>query len=269
MRDYQNLIAGCKALVERTGAILLEFWNQDQKLLIQKKSDGTPCSEADLAAHQVIIAGLQLLTPEIPVLSEEGERLDYIQRSQWRQYWLVDPLDGTRGFLDHLEQFSINIALIAEHRPVLGMIYVPRAATVYYAWEGGGAYKQVGNGAIQKIHSLNDVRTDWRVLIGQYSRGKRLAELINNRCSFQILRVNGSVKFGLLADGQADVYPRLSPISEWDTAAGQCILTESGGAVVDLRGKTLQYNRTPSLLTPAFVALADSRWTEQWLEILK
>lgn len=257
-------------LVAQTGAILLDFWRRPLELSIQQKQDGTPFTAADLAAHREIAAGLQAIAPGIPILSEEGEWPDYAERAQWRQYWLVDPLDGTRGFIAGLEQFSINIALVVEHEPVLGIIYVPVTATIYYAWQGGGAFKQVGAAAAQRIQPVaKTADAPWRIVIGQYSLGKRLAQLINNQCPFQLLHVNGSIKFGWLADGQADIYPRLGPISEWDTAAGQCILTESGGGVVDLQGRTLQYNCKDSLLNPDFIALADSRWTEQWLEILK
>lgn len=267
--DFKQIMVGCKTVAERTGAILLDFWHNPQNLSTQKKSDGTPYTAADLAAHAQIMNDLQALTPGIPILSEEGDLPDYAERSQWPQYWLVDPLDGTRGFIAHLEQFSINIALIVDHHPVLGLIYSPATETVYYAWQGGGAFKQIGSQTPQPIHFLpkNPV-APWRIVLGQYSRGKRLTQLIHNQCPFQLLHVNGSVKFGWLAEGQADVYPRLGPISEWDTAAGQCIVTESGGAVVDLHGRTLQYNRKASLLTPDFVALADASWAAQWLKIL-
>lgn len=267
--DLKQYIAPCKALAEQTALTLLDFWRRPQDLSIQQKPDGTPATAADLAAHRQIAAGLQAIAPGIPIISEEGEWPDYPQRAQWRQHWLIDPLDGTRGFIAHLEQFSINIALIADHHPVLGMIYVPVANTVYYAWRNGGAFKQVGAAEPQPIHRLEHTPAEtWRIVVGQYSRGKRLAQIIQDRCRFQLLHGNGAVKFGWLAEGLADIYPRFGPISEWDTAAGQCILSESGGAVVDLQGRTLQYNRQASLLNPDFIAVADSRWVQQWLEIL-
>jgi 3'(2'), 5'-bisphosphate nucleotidase len=268
-QDFQQYMPDCLALARRTGVILLNYWRQPQPLPTQKKADGTFATAADFAAHQEITRGLQTLTPDIPVLSEEGTWPDYPERAQWPAHWLVDPLDGTRGFIAHLEQFSINIALIVNHLPVLGIIYVPAAATAYYAWQGGGTYTQVGDNAGQRIRPPGrNIDAPWRIVIGQYSRGKRLSQLIDNQYEFEVLHVNGSIKFGWLAEGQADVYPRLAPICEWDTAAGQCILTECGGAVVDLQGRTLQYNRKASLLNPDFIALADSSWTERWLKVL-
>ena len=266
LQEYMDAVI---ALARQTGVILLDYWRGQQDLQIRTKSDGTPSTAADLAAHQNIIAGLQAITPHLPILSEEGQWPDYEERRLWQQYWLVDPLDGTRGFIAHLEQFSINIALIRDHQSVLGVIYVPAADTVYYAWEGGGAYKQIKKEARVRLRFLPRApETPWRIVVGQYSRGVRLKQLIGDRCPFELLHVNGSVKFGWLAEGQADIYPRLGPIQEWDTAAGQCIVSEAGGAVVDLQGQKLQYNRKPSLLNPEFIALANAEWMQQWLEIL-
>lgn len=266
--NFGQYLGPCKALAQQTGKILLDFW-RSPNLSIIHKADGTPCTEADLAAHDEIAQGLNAITPGVPILSEEGDWPDYTQRSQWRQYWLIDPLDGTRGFIAHLEQFSINIALIVNHQPVLGLIYVPASATVYYAWRNGGAFKQIGLQSPQQLQPISKpADSPWRIVIGQYSQGKRLIKLINPRCRYELLHLNGSLKFGWLAERQADVYPRLGPISEWDTAAGQCIVEESGGTVIDLQGRTLQYNCKDSLLNPEFIALADSRWAEKWLEIL-
>lgn len=257
------------SLVRRTGVILLEYWRSREDLQIRKKSDGTPTTAADLAAHQKMIEGLEEITPQMPILSEEGQWPDYEKRRLWQEYWLVDPLDGTRGFIARLEQFSINIALIRDHQPVLGVIYAPATDTVYYAWQGGGAYKQVGGEAVQRLQPSKRAEPEpWRIVIGRYSRGSRLLELIQNRCQFQVLHANSAIKFGWLAEGQADIYPRLGPIQEWDTAAGQCIVSEVGGTVVDLQGQKLQYNHKPSLQNPEFIALSNANWAELWLEIL-
>ncbi len=265
MNEY---LEPCKTLASQTGEILLKYWNQAH-LQTFRKSDGTPCTEADLAAHKVIAEGLAKLTPEIPILSEEGELIDFSQRSQWQVYWLIDPLDGTRGFLAHLEQFSVNIALIQNHRPVFGVIYVPAARTFYYACQGEGAFKQLGQNTPQRLAiASKEAASPWRIVVGQYSQAKRISQLIKDSCAFEILHVNGSVKFGWLAEGQADFYPRFGPICEWDIAAGDCILHESGGVMVDLHGRTLQYNCQDSLLSPEFIALADPRWQEHWLRLI-
>jgi 3'(2'), 5'-bisphosphate nucleotidase len=269
MDNLEVLLQECLNLVRQTGLVLMDFWRRKQDLNIQRKKDGSEFTRADLAAHQIIVETLQKLTPSIFVLSEEGEWPEYEDRKKWSYYWLVDPLDGTRGFINHLEQFSINIALIKDHQPVLGVIYAPASETVYYAVQGGGAFKQVKFEERQPLKTLSRSReAPWRIVIGQYSRGRRLEQMINHFCEYQLLHVNGSVKFGWLADGEADLYPRLGSISEWDTAAGQCILDESGGTIIDFQGRKLQYNQKASLLNPEFIALSDTSWAPMWLEIL-
>jgi 3'(2'), 5'-bisphosphate nucleotidase len=268
MEKLEDLLKECLTLVKRTGLVLMDFWRRRQDLNIQKKKDGSEFTRADLAAHQIIVETLQKLTPSLAVLSEEGEWPAFEEREKWQYYWLVDPLDGTRGFINHLEQFSINIALIKDHQPILGIIYIPASETAYYAIEGGGAFKQVGSLAARLVKPLpRKKESPWRIVIGQYSRGRRLEQMINQCCRYQVLHVNGSEKFGWLAEGQADIYPRLGFISEWDTAAGQCILNESGGAIIDFQGRKLQYNCKASLLNPEFIALSDANWAPMWLEI--
>ncbi len=267
--ELENYLERCRGLAKEAGVVLMDYWRRPSDLNPTKKSDGTPATVADLAAHEIINQGLMLIGGGKPVLSEEGTWPDFSERSNWGQYWLVDPLDGTQGFIAHLEQFSINIALIENNLPILGIIYAPATETCYFACQGFGAFKQIGSATPQRIQprALKD-NDPWRIVLGQYSRGKRIEQLIKNDFPYQLLHVNGSLKFGWLAEGQADLYPRFGPISEWDTAAGQCILSESGGIVVDLQGRTLQYNRKASLLNPDFIAVADSCWIEPWLEIL-
>ncbi len=269
MDDLDQLLGESLSVAKHTGIVLMDYWRDCQHLNIQKKIDGTQYTVADLSAHQIITNALSKLTPDIFVLSEEGQWPEYEVRKQWEYHWLIDPLDGTQGFINHLEHFSINIALIKNHQPILGVIYVPAFETAYYARLGGGAYKQIRGERPQKIRpGSREMSEPWRLVIGQYSRGRRLEQLIKHTCEYQLLHVNGSVKFGWLAEGRADLYPRLGYICEWDTAAGQCIITESGGAVVDFQGQTLQYNRKVSFLNPEFIALSDASWAPLWLNIL-
>lgn len=256
-------------LANQAGISLIKFWHGTAtELKVSQKNNNTPATAADLAAHQILTEGLQQLTPNLPIISEEGEWPSYEERRKWQNYWLLDPLDGTRGFIAHLPQFTINIALIVNQSPALGIIYLPLLQTYYYAIKGQGAFKQVVNNK-SAIHILPKPEDHpWRIVIGEYSKGRRISEQFRGKYSFELLHANSAVKFGWLAEGRADIYPRFGAISEWDTAAGQCILTEAGGIVVDLHGQTLQYNRQDSLLTPEFIALADPRWLEQCLKIL-
>jgi 3'(2'), 5'-bisphosphate nucleotidase len=267
--DLANWIEPGIRLAKTTGQLLIEYWHHPERLECVKKSDGSPCTTADLAAHDALLKGLAVFSPQIPIISEEGVCPDYQIRSAWRSYWLLDPLDGTHGFLNHLDLFSINIALVLDHRAVIGIIHVPIPNLTYYAWLGGGAFVQQENDKprILKTEHKSEA-APWKVVMGQYSKGATLIKRIQQKLPFQILQANGAVKFGWLANNQADIYPRLGLISEWDTAAGQCILEEAGGIVVDLKGQPLQYNRQDSLLNPEFIALADPAYQQIWLNML-
>lgn len=257
-------------VAKNAGQALVEYWRHPERLDCINKADGSPCSTADLAAHEILVKGLSAFAPQAPIISEEDVCPDYPVRAAWNSYWLLDPLDGTRGFLNHLDLFSVNIALIVNHQPVLGIIHVPIPEITYFAWQNGGAFLQQKNEdpIVLKIKPKAE-NTPWRLVMGQYSKGATVIKRIQQKMPFQILQANGAVKFGWLANNQADIYPRLGLISEWDTAAGQCILEEAGGAVVDLKGQPLQYNRKDSLLNPEFIALADPAYKQIWLNVLQ
>ncbi len=248
---------------------MVENWENCDRLQVVQKPDGTPCSNADLAAHEILLKGLTEFAPELPVISEEADYPDYSERSNWTRYWLLDPLDGTRGFLAHLNLFSVNIALIENHQPILGIIHVPIPDITYYACRDGGAFSVQKEGIPCRLKTqAKPADAPWRLVVGEFSKGSTLIERIQQTVPFQILHANGAVKFGWLANNQADIYPRLGLISEWDTAAGQCILQEAGGIIVDLQGQPLQYNCKDSLLNPEFIALADPTQLQTWLRIL-
>lgn len=271
LKNLDHYLSTAVKLAKIAGVELVKYWHDSpEKLDVKQKEDHTPATLADLAAHQILISGLQQLSPDLPVLSEEGEWPAFAERSQWESYWLIDPLDGTRGFIAHLPEFSINIALVCCNKPVLGIIYIPMSDTCYLAKEHQGAFKQIGDTIlpIQTKMRPKLSQDPWRVLMGVYSRGVRVKELLKDRVVFELIQINGAIKFGWLAEGWGDIYPRFGPIHEWDTAAGQCILTEAGGTVVDLQGRPLQYNCKDSLLNPEFIALADASNLELWLNIL-
>lgn len=263
-----DLIDPLLLLAAQAGKKIMAYFGQEQKLNVQRKSDNTVITQADLAAHQVIFEGLTHLTPDIPVLSEEGTIPSYEIRQHWQQYWLVDPLDGTRGFLQKDKEFSVNIALIENHLPVLGIIYIPASNVYYYACQNRGAFKRENNQSptMLKTHPLNWDQV--RVLVGRFQTSSRLAQLFASMPGFTLSKFNSSFKLAKLAEGQGDFYPRFGPTSEWDTAAGQCILTAAGGVLVDLKGQPLQYNTKNSLLNPPFVAVSDATQTEKILKIL-
>jgi 3'(2'), 5'-bisphosphate nucleotidase len=220
------------------------------------KDDRSPLTEADLSAQRVIGAGLAALTPEIAMLGEESPPEAIAQRRAWRALWLVDPLDGTREFVKRNGEFTVNIALIEDHEPVLGVVAAARSV-LYAAARGCGAFRRDADGTRAPIAPCRHAASPLRVL-GSRSHGDALTETLLARLGpQQRVAIGSALKFGLLAEGQADLYLRCGPTSEWDTAAGQALLTEAGGCVLDLHGAPLRYNARDVLINPSFLAYAD------------
>ncbi len=232
---------------------------------VTAKEDNSPLTAADLAAHHTIVAGLQRLTPDIPVLSEESASVPFVERSCWRRYWLVDPLDGTEEFIQRNGQFTVNIALIEDREPVLGVVRVPVTGVCYFAARGRGAFRE-GPGqpprriAVKPLQSGEPVR-----VVGSRSHGgPGLQAFVAKLGTHELVTIGSSLKFCQVAEGAADVYPRLGPTSEWDTAAAQCIVEVAGGRVVSARtGEPLRYNTRESLLNPHFIVYGDA--SRDWL----
>jgi 3'(2'), 5'-bisphosphate nucleotidase len=256
-------------IATEAGVGILEFYHgEDSRLETRQKSDDTPVTQADLTAHTIIHQGLTALAPNVPILSEEDVALTpYETRKSWDHYWLIDPLDGTRGFIAGLPEFSVNIALIEKNRPVMGVIYSPVEKILYWACAGTGAFKQEGLATPYAISTRPLSWDDFVVTIGHFHGVKRLTAALGDFPGFKLHRLNSSLKLCALADGTADIYPRIGPTSEWDTAAGQCILEEAGGAVVDLQQDSLQYNARESVINGAFFGLADPRNTDQIISL--
>lgn len=257
--DLETLLPAVLKLAQQAGVRILDFY-QVQNLGVALKSDSTPVTSADLAAHDCIQTGLTALRPHWPVLSEEGELLSFTQRAKWSEYWLVDPLDGTKGFLAGNDEFTVNIALIIEGRPVLGVIYSPVDQVAYFAAEGIGAFKQLQTRHPQRIKTGAFNYQDFRVLTARRHIDKKLQQLLQALGSYERIALNSSLKLGLLSEGLADFYPRLHPISEWDIAAGHCILQEAGGDILDLNLETIRYNTKDTIIFNGFIAVADRNY---------
>jgi 3'(2'), 5'-bisphosphate nucleotidase len=227
---------------------------------ISHKHDNTPLTEADMAAHKTIENGLRGLDCDYPILSEESSHIGFSERSQWTTYWLVDPLDGTREFIKKNGEFTVNIALIHEHKPVLGVIYVPVSGDCYFAAKTCGAYRQLRDQEAVAIHTRTKPR-DMTIVAGSRShRGDSLNEFLNKIGKYDIVSMGSSLKSCLVAEGKADIYPRLGPTSEWDTAAAQCIVEEAGGKILDLEMQPMRYNTKRSLLNPYFLVIGDTEF---------
>jgi 3'(2'), 5'-bisphosphate nucleotidase len=265
--------AASPALLEQVAGIagaagreILEVY-ADAAVVPTAKADNSPLTAADLRAHRLIVARLQELTPELPVLSEESARVPFATRSRWSRYWLVDPLDGTREFLSRNGEFTVNIALIEGHAPVLGVVHVPVTATTYRGLAGVGAWRQRPGEPVQSIQVAQRSATPLRVVGSRSHRGDSLDAFLARLGAHELLAIGSSLKFCLVAEGAADVYPRLGPTSEWDTAAAHAVLVAAGGAVCALDGGALEYNARDSLLNPFFVAFGPR--DRDWLALLR
>lgn len=220
---------------------------------INYKPDHSPITEADTAAHQIITAGLRSLTPDIPILSEEGQDIPWQERKHWQRFWLVDPIDGTRDFTQRTGEFTVNIAMIENGTPVLGVVTAPALNQAYWGVVGEGAYRRDHTGIVQPIQVAEPKAIKRVVASKNHLNAATQSFIEENLGEHELVQAGSSLKFCRIAEGQADIYPRLSPTSEWDTGAAQAVLEAAGGKVVTLEGNPLQYGKQ-NVLNPYFVA---------------
>lgn len=264
--DAGALLEAVINLAEAAGERILAVYGTDFRVL--QKPDSSPVTEADRLANSLILGGLARLTPDIPAISEEGTHLPFADRAHWENVWLVDPLDGTREFIKRNGEFTVNIALISNQVPILGVVYAPVGNVCYYACKNGGAFKRKGRERPAAISAKNyDVR-DPMVVTGSRSHnvGESLKNFISAIGYSRYVPMGSALKSCLVAEGAADVYARFGPTCEWDTAAAQCIVEEAGGGFTDLGMRPLRYNARDSLLNPQFLVFGDT--TVDWKHLL-
>ncbi|MBS0287369.1 MAG: 3'(2'),5'-bisphosphate nucleotidase CysQ [Proteobacteria bacterium] len=256
-------------LAVKAGEQIMHFYAQSE-VATEYKSDQSPLTAADKAAHEVIYQGLKSYVLDeagpAPVLSEEGKQFPFIERQTWQRYWCVDPLDGTREFLAHNDEFAVNIALIAHHEPILGVIYVPAKKIGYMAWRGGGAYHCLENGQPQRIVSKHLGKQPIRLIVSRHCSDMTLQPWLAKLGNVRVEHQGSAWKFGRVAQGEADLILRLSPTNEWDNAAGHCIVQEAGGVVASLLGHPLEYNRSGITEQGHFMAAGDK--SIDWLRLI-
>jgi 3'(2'), 5'-bisphosphate nucleotidase len=241
-----------KDLAVEAGKKIMEVYQlPDFAAVTEAKSDQSPLTVADKAAHEVIVRGLTKQFPGIPVWSEEGRTIPYEERRHWERFWLVDPLDGTKEFLKRNGEFTVNIALIEHSRPVMGVIYVPATGVLYFGERDGGAYVQETGREPRPIRVSGD--TPGRIAVGSrsHSSPEEAAVLQQYRVTDHVA-IGSSLKFCLIAEGKANFYYRSGPTMEWDTAAGQALVEAAGGRVTGSNGEFLTYNK-PSPLNSSFI----------------
>lgn len=254
--DPCELLTPALEIAIDAGRRILEIY--EAGFQVQQKADQTPLTEADTAASAIIEEGLRRLTPDLPVVTEESAEIPFATRSHWTRYWLVDPLDGTREFIKRTGEFSVNVALIDRGDPVVGIVYGPVVGAYYYACRGEGAYKKSACNDPVRIHTRRFDPGKPVVVAGSHAHhGKAMATFLANLGDYELLRLGSALKSCLVAEGKADIYARLGPTSEWDTAAAQCVVEEAGGLITDTRMRPLRYNTKASLLNPHFFAFGD------------
>jgi len=258
MKKVRNLLNEVKLLSVRAGEAILEIYKTDFN--VQNKEDNTPVTAADMAAHHLIVDGLMQLTPDVPVLSEESTYPDFKVRAKWKRYWLVDPLDGTKEFVKRSGEFSVNIALIDDHKPILGVIYSPVNQVLYFASKHDGAFKAVQGQSAARIEIQKMSAGRITAALSRSYIGPRFKVFLESFGEYTTISLGSSLKSCLVAEGGADIYPRFGPTSEWDTGAAQCIVEEAGGMLVDTDLQPLRYNTKDSLLNPYFIVVGDRQF---------
>jgi 3'(2'), 5'-bisphosphate nucleotidase len=262
--NLKTLIHPLREIARAAGREAMTYYGGDTT--VEKKADDSPLTLADRAAHARITAALADLTPKIPVLSEEdAEHAGYETRRGWERFWVVDPLDGTKEFIRGTGQFTVNIALVEHGRPILGVVHAPAMERTYLAARGMGAFRIDGEGDSRPIRARPWSRETLRIVASRDHAGPVVSALLEHLGEVETASMGSSLKFCLVAEGEADLYLRDVPTMEWDTAAAQCVLENAGGRVLTLEGEPLDYNKE-ILRNPALISIGDLEipWQE-WL----
>ena len=253
-----------KEIAVAAGQEILAVYNQEGVINVTLKDDNSPLTEADRRAHRLIVDRLALLTPGVPILSEESESTDWSVRSQWNRYWLVDPLDGTKEFINRNGEFTVNIALIEKGVPMRGVVFVPVNDVMYTGDQHEGIATVTREGETGSIQVRKLDRDSLTVVASRRHGGEALEACLSvlreNFVSIDTTNMGSSLKLCLIAEGEADLYPRLAPTSEWDTAAAQAVVEAAGGKVVDVELKELRYNTKDNILNPFFYVIGDTEF---------
>ena len=262
------------AISVRAGEAILEVYNASGEIEVDTKSDDSPVTAADLAAHKILAPALEKLVPGVPVLSEEGEMPSYDQRGKWARYWIIDPLDGTKEFIRRNGEFTVNVALIENGEPVLGVVHVPVLDITYAGAKSLGAIKRDTTGelpiSVRAMRPRLDAKQPIEVVASR-SHGAGAVDTLLSRIEGSLgetglKNMGSSLKLCLVAEGAADLYPRLAPTCEWDTAAAQAVVEAAGGIVVDDQFELLRYNQKEALLNPFFYVIGDRSF--DWKSLL-
>ena len=253
------LLDVCNVSIE-AGKEILNFYNND--IEVTHKEDLSPLTKADLASNKIILESLTKLNSNIPILSEES-LVDWSIRKNWKKYWLVDPLDGTKEFIKKNGEFTVNIALIEDNNPILGVIYVPAKSLLYLAEKNKGSFKTNTKNKLENFEGIQKI-----LVSSQTTRARVIGSRSHSNATFdnwvkekfpnvEIVQAGSSLKFCLIAEGEADIYPRFGPTSEWDIAAGHMIVNEAGGKIRTFQNDSIKYNTKENIINPEFYAIGN------------
>jgi 3'(2'), 5'-bisphosphate nucleotidase len=259
MPNNKLLLDICNVAIQ-AGNEILNFYNND--IEVTHKEDLSPLTKADLASNKIILESLNNLNSNIPILSEES-LVDWSIRKNWKKYWLVDPLDGTKEFIKKNGEFTVNIALIEDNNPILGVVYVPAKSLLYLAEKNKGSFKTNTKNKLENFEGIQKI-----VVSSQTNRPRVIGSRSHSNATFDnwvkekfpnadIVQAGSSLKFCLIAEGEADIYPRFGPTSEWDIAAGHMIVNEAGGKIRTFKNDSIKYNTKENIINPEFYAIGN------------
>ena len=262
----EQLISSTVEIAKLAGEGITEIYNSDFDY--QLKKDLSPITAADNLSHIIITKRLKILTPGIPILSEENCDIPYKIRENWTKYWLVDPLDGTKEFIKRNGEFTVNIALIENNTPIFGVIHLPVTSETYWGSQVNGSFYSSGNNDVKEIRVSENHQNPIRLVASRSHPSEMLNSLLKKIVDYEIIEVGSSIKFCHIASGQADCYPRFGPTSEWDTAAGEAIVSSAGGHVVAASGNSMKYNVKEEYLNPNFIVSNGKIISERILSLI-
>lgn len=266
--DLSAILAGVERICVQAGEAINRIYADAEGIEIDRKADDSPLTQADLASHEVIKAGLAELAPEIPVLSEEGRAMGYEERRDWKRFFLVDPLDGTKEFIKRNGEFTVNVALVEDGVPILGVVHSSILGRTYSAIQGQGAWRQDSDGERRPIRAAGSGDEELVVVASRSHAGEELTAFLGHMPPHRLSSMGSSLKLCLVAEGAADIYPRIGPTMEWDTGAAHAVVLGAGGQVLNLEGQPLTYNKE-NLLNPYFIVVGERSvpWREAWAKV--
>ncbi|WP_226595699.1 3'(2'),5'-bisphosphate nucleotidase CysQ [Marinobacter nauticus] len=247
---YSSILPDVIKIADEASEKVLHIYQSDFK--VNYKEDHSPITAADIASHDIIVKGLRQISRDIPIFSEEGEEIPWEERKKWRRFWLIDPIDGTKDFAQRTGEFTVNIAMIEDGEPVMGVVTAPALKEAFWGIKGEGAHMRDRTGRVHRIR-VAEPKDTLRVVASKNHLNEETRAFIEALGSHETVQAGSSLKFCRIAEGHADIYPRMGPTSEWDTAAAHAVLVAAGGKVQTPEGQPLVYGKE-NILNPHFIA---------------